>query len=727
MVTARTIEVPSFDFSAFYYPQILEALIAFKRANVPELTDESDFEPSIQLLRGFALVGHLNNVLVDLVANESTLPTSQLPETVRNMLRLIDFELRPATPASVDLVYELSRVFTTSFELISEDARAATRATDDSPAIPFEALTAQTLSATDAFTKVLTETAGPTFVDHTVAANTGAPFTPDLTAAGNKLYFGHDSVMWTKSNIVVSVAGASYTGVWEFHDGDFSDVAPDLVTDIGGGQLEFELTSLLGASNRAGATVRVRSNVTGALEDVVSTWNGTENIATTGLLGQTVISTDVADYTVGTEWTEFALSNINFADATLGLQATPAGDFDVEYDLPQTALLNWQETTINGQLAWWKRFRIITDVGATSPTLGLCRMDTGKQFALALVTQGRSVEDNPLGSSTGAPLQRFETTRDFFVLESEVVLVDSEIWTSVTDFLASTSQDKHYIIELGDNDRATVSFGDGVNGRIPPIGVNNISIGYRVDANNDGNVGANTIEVDKTGLTFVGSLFNPRQAGGWATAQGSTPESLEQAKIEGPASLRVKEVALSSDDLIVLTKRFLASDGTQPFSRATFIEEGFGEKTVELIVVGRGGVVSPQTVLDELDLYFNGNRFAQPPVEKHYIANSEVTSVSFDPKAIDVVAIVEVTQGVTAQQIINRLNQVIQPEALKADGVTFEWDFGADVPTSRISHEIHDTDERITKVTLTTPASDVALDPTELPVIGTVSITIVEV
>ncbi len=93
------IKIPSFDFSSMYYQQILEALLEFKRVNVPELSDESPQEPLIQLLRAFALVGHLNNTLLDLVANESTLPTSRLPETIRNMLRLIDFELRPASRA----------------------------------------------------------------------------------------------------------------------------------------------------------------------------------------------------------------------------------------------------------------------------------------------------------------------------------------------------------------------------------------------------------------------------------------------------------------------------------------------------------------------------------------------------------------------------------------------------------------------------------------------------
>ena len=124
---ATEITIPSFDFSGFYYPELLEALIQYKRAYVPELTDESEFEPFIQALRAFALTGHLSNTLIDLVANESTLPTAQLTQTVRNMLKLIDYRLSPATPAQTDIIYELSKVFVSTTEVISANAQAATK------------------------------------------------------------------------------------------------------------------------------------------------------------------------------------------------------------------------------------------------------------------------------------------------------------------------------------------------------------------------------------------------------------------------------------------------------------------------------------------------------------------------------------------------------------------------------------------------------------------------
>jgi hypothetical protein len=121
------VKVPSFNFSAFYYPQLLQALILYKRANLPELTDESEFEPTIQLMRMFALVGHLNNVLADTIANESTLKTARIPEQVRDMMTLIGYELSPATPSRVDLVYKLNSVPGSGREIVPQNAQASTQ------------------------------------------------------------------------------------------------------------------------------------------------------------------------------------------------------------------------------------------------------------------------------------------------------------------------------------------------------------------------------------------------------------------------------------------------------------------------------------------------------------------------------------------------------------------------------------------------------------------------
>jgi hypothetical protein len=714
---AKTITIPDFNFSAFYYGQILDALIEFKRTNAPELTDESEYEPTIQLLRAFALVGHLNNTTLDLVANESTLPTAKLVETVRNMLRLIDYEMSPASPAQTDIVYKLGKVFATSYEIIRPYSQAATKKQGDDPAIYFEALEPLTVSPTNAFTKVFAQESG-IFTDYTSDANnqlSGNSFLPWATPETNDmLYFGHDTAMWDVLRMNFQTSVADMYGVWEYRESEWRRTAPTSVTATS--QLAVDLTTLLGTVDRSGMSVRVQLNSTGAWEDGDVSWNGSYNTVTVGLLGQSSPSSDPSAYTVGAEWLPIdgALDGTNNWDQ----------DGDVEYVLPQDNKVNWIKTVINGVKAYYLRYRIIT-APASPPEIDFARMDTGGQYVLRLATQGRAFTQDPLGSSTGLPDQTFETSKDNFVWGSEVVTIDGEIWTRVGNFLGSESGDKHYVIRLGENDRATVLTGNGASGKVPPAGASNVAITYRYGSNDDGNVGAKTVTVDKTGLSFVNNLWNPRQANGWQEAQGASEESLAKAKIEGPASIRAKDVALGPDDVEQMTVQY-EENGARPYVRARSFEEGFGPKTVEVVVVPAGGGLATQEQLNALELFFNGNRNTVPKSVKRIVANQEVGAVNYIPHPIDVTA--TVYGDVTPEEIEASLITLLHPEALKDDGVTWLWQFGGIVPSSRISHEIFETNASITKVTQTTPPIniDTQLATRELPTIGSIILTIIK-
>jgi predicted phage baseplate assembly protein len=713
-----TVTIPDFDFGVQYYPQILEALMAYKRRNVPELTDESAYEPLIQMMRSFALVGHLNNTLLDMVANEATLPTAKLTESVRNMLRLIDYELSPASPANVDVIYELSKVFSTPFEMISRYSQVATVREGTNPVIFFEALTALTVARSDQHTIVYSCEDG-VFTDRTTAANSSDPaddFQPWATPAmKDAIYWGHTNLMWDTLSVTLAIIAQNIIGVWEYYDGEWSDTAPNSVTDIGGGQLQFDLTSLLGTANRQGTIVKVQLNQTTAYQEVESTWTGSANVVVTGLLGQTSPSANPIEYSVGTQWKALNIGTDEVDNFT--------GNGKLQYALPQSLTQNWRPSPLNGGTMYWMRYRIISVSTPVPPTIRLTRMDEGKQYALRICTQGRYRTDSPLGSSTGLANQRFATFKDYFVNGSEEVSVDGVVWTRAKNFLTSIATDRHYTVELGENDRATIVFGDGVNGKIPPLGVGNISAAYRYGANDNGNVGANTVTVDKTGLTFINKIWNPRQGNGWGEAQGASAASLEKAKIQGPSSLRTREVAIGPDDVEKLAIAFVDPTGSIPYARARAFEEGYGPKTIELVLVVKGGGAANSTQVADIEEYFNGNPYKFPPIEKHLVANQQVVATNYTPRLIDITA--TVYGDVEVAVIVNRLNQILQPDALRPDGVTYEWDFGSVVSTSRLNHEIFGANESITDVHLAMPASDVALEARELPKIGTLSITVI--
>lgn len=718
-----TLRIPDFNFTSFYYPQILESLMQYKRGNVPEHTDESQYDAFIQLLRAFALVGHLNNVLIDLVANESTLPTAKLTESVRNMLRLIDYEMSPASPASAEMVYELSKVFTSSAELIPEGSQVSNKRRGTEPIIIFESPSALVINRTDQITTCLVQESDVWTDRSTEINDTGLIgfFQPWATpAVGDEIYFGHDTVVWDQLQIFLKGSGAGYTGVWEWYDGNFLKTSPTSVADSGG-YLTLDLTDYLGATNKTGTIVRVQYNLTGAYEDIASTWIGSTNVAvTTGYLGQTAPSTTPSDYTIGSDWEIFGTEN-SFTDGTNSLFISGS----LQFALPKSLDFDWNKTSIQVNERYWIRFRIVTVGSPTSPLIYYASITQGKQYAIWPVVQGRTTIEN-LGSSTGVANQRFTVSRDYFIQDSETVRVDGTAWIQVRDFLSSYSTSNHYRIELGANDRATIVFGDGVLGKIPPVGVNNVAIEFRYGAEVNGNLGALTIVSDKSGLSYVNGLWNPRSAVGWSEAEGANPEALEIVKQRGPASLRTGAIAIGPGDLERKVIDYVDENGSSPFSRAKANEEGYGPKTVELIVVGKGGGTVSSSALAALELYFNGDQTASPPVPKQFIVNHEVVVTNFSPHPIDITATVYVSGFVTSESIENQLILKFQPEALKDDGVTWEWNFGEDVPLSRILHEIHNASEGINRVVLVTPSTDTSILDRELPTIGTITLTLVQ-
>ena len=815
---ADIIEIPDFDFSAFYYSDILKALIAFNRQNVPEITDESDEEAFTQITRAFSLVGHLSNVLIDIAATETLLPTARLLESVRAHLKLIDVILDQNKPAAVDAVVELSKLFTTSTNFIPVGTQVATEEGVGLPQIIYEADGDNTIEPTTSFTAIFAfdpgivqildnsfdggdevtilgvsfvpgidfpigadifETVGNLVTafnasqdiaieDEAFAFQVGdkayinlknldlptipisvtdpgttnfsvrsGGFNPNKSGEsidtgllfdmfdnsiepGSIFYLMHQNIMWDAIEFTLNTVGSGIVGVWEFYDGDVSEANPDTVTNLGS-NLELDLTSFLGTADRSGSLVRITYSQNGNFEEVISKFEGGKNIVrTTGLLGQISVSTLASEYLIGSEWNEVS----DLIDATATFTKIKG---KINYSIPQNLSQNWISKSINTTDGFALRFRVISISAPVSPEINLIDITKGKQFLLFPATQGSSSgnADNPLGSSDGSANQSLTLSVTPILVESLSVELDEGTgfteWTKVENFLNSVQNSKDYVLEVFADDTAKITFGNGIQGKIPSLGVDNIRAFYRVGGDVDGNVGALTITVNKSGIPFVNRVFNPRPAIGHAFKEGSTDEDLARLKIEGPATLRTRNRAITPDDYEFLATQFETIQGSRLVSRALAIEETFGVKTIELVVVGLGGILLSQSQLDSINDFFNGNKSSG--IKGVGLTNHEATAVNYTPNVIDVTATVE---GGNKTQIENAIKSLINPEAKFADGVTNRWDFGDKVPTAIIISEIIAVDPQLIKdVDLTSPAGDVQLGARELPSLGNLNITVI--
>lgn len=815
------IEVPTIDFTQMYYPDILKMVIRYRRRYAPEMTDENEYEPYVQMERAFSLVGHLNSVLLDIVGNEGLLPTAKLLESVRNHLKLIGYILAQASPATTDVIYELSKVFTdATTEFVPQYSQSRTEETEDKPAIIFESDVTHTIDRTDEISHVLEwrsafikfidnsydvgdtltiNTANFIYGTHWVAgatladtaknfqdafntsdndnivgkikailvgsdlffvnlddtteiaisevdgatnnfeigqgtyssnnaslANTdSSPFTAFADPKpGDTLNFAHKHIEVDLLKFILDTVGSGITGVFEYYDGELEDATPNEVTNLGS-NLKFLLSDFLpDGKDMSGTIVRVKLQETSAYEDLVVYYSGGQNfIETTDLLGQSSPSVIENDYVVGSLWQ--ALQDL--LDGTSDFTA----DGDVEFTLPEDIDTEWIQRTINSlYTGYFIRYRIISVSTPVSPIIDRVQIDDGSQYLKVGTTQGEFRREEPLGSSDQEPDQEFTLTFAPLITGSLVVEVDEgtgfTAWSERENFLSSNSNAKDYVLEIKADDTAIVQFGDGTRGKIPAAGVDNIRAFYRTGADEDGNVGAKTVIVNKSGISFVNRIWNPRQAKGWTIKEGSTEEDLARVKIEGPASIRVLERGITPSDMEYLTTNYKNETGSKIISRSKVIEETFGVKTVENIVVGSGGVQLSVNERNEVEDYFNGNKVLG--IDGVLLANHEMTTVNYTKRLTSVIATVT---GGNKIEIQNAIRNFIHPEAKYEDAVTYRWNFTTETTTTwfrlaLLYAIIYEVDPlNITNVVITFPTADFALALRELPFADNVVVNII--
>jgi hypothetical protein len=218
-----------------------------------------------------------------------------------------------------------------------------------------------------------------------------------------------------------------------------------------------------------------------------------------------------------------------------------------------------------GEPLFWIRGSLRTDRGGAYPSPLLRGLFLNTVWA----DQGQTITDEIAGSSDGEPNQSF-TLQHANVLEGEDVRVQEALsaeereriereggrasiieredlagswvrWTETAALFDAGLDDRVYVF-----DRASgiLQFGDGVHGRIPPAGVDNIrAFRYRTGGGAAGNVEAGRIQALVTSIAGIESVFNPTPAGG-----GSDTADTEAMLTIGPRRISHRDRAVSAED-----------------------------------------------------------------------------------------------------------------------------------------------------------------------------------
>jgi hypothetical protein len=557
---------------------------------------------------------------------------------------------------------------------------------------------------------------------------------PGTLVAGDKVFIGHPDIMFNRLDVVLDSTPAppSYEGVWEFYDPSDGTLPPDDVV-VGAGTITFDVTTLLGTVDVNGALVEVLFIPTGAKRKITSIWSGGANKVVVDSMGQAPSpSDDPNDYIVSARWRPATIVSDDTIQA--GTDASFSQDGFLEFELPQTRLDSWlkyrlyDHTDAEEKVDFFVRYRVVVAGGASYPDPVTVQLHRGKEYGIFRAIQGQTVEENPIGSSSGETNQQFTLSRVPYVLTSGRIFVDEGggeyEWTVRTSLTSSLASDRHCVIDPQTDGTAILVFGDGVNGRIPPIGTNNIRGIYRIGADLSGNIGANTLTVNRDGVGVFRSIWNPRQGKFWVSADWASQEALERAKVRGPQQLRTLYRAVSPTDCEVLASTFINVNGVRPVTRARAYEEAFGPKTIELVVTGGGGAALSSDESEELQEYFNGGSvYGYGGI---LVANSELTVTNYSPRLIPIHIRVEAFPVITETMVLQILSSLMNPTAVENDGRSFVWRYGQNVPLSRIASEVFLlAPGNIFDVDITSPSADVQLSARELPVLDVVNTQVV--
>jgi hypothetical protein len=311
-----------------------------------------------------------------------------------------------------------------------------------------------------------------------------------------------------------------------------------------------------------------------------------------------------------------------------------------------------------------------------------------KVFFPIPVEEGRLISGEVLGTSDGSPDQRFPLGHPRLVLKGagagqapfrDVILTTElggvvEPWTLRESLAFSREGQRDFAIEVDEEDRATVLFGDGAFGAIPSSGAV-VRATYRVGGGSPGNLPADTIRtiVNAPQLALLGArVTNPAPATG-----GAERESIEHAVRHAPAVHRSLGRAVTAEDYRALALGFPGVGKVRA--------EAAGWNRVALHVAPRGGGFVSDVLEAGLLAYFEDRRPLSTLVE--------IRDVDYVP--------VHVTAEVGVSSYHGRQEVVAQVQRAAGGLLAFDSvDFGQTLYLSKF-YEAIEAIEGVTFVTVT--------------------------
>jgi predicted phage baseplate assembly protein len=367
-------------------------------------------------------------------------------------------------------------------------------------------------------------------------------------------------------------------------------------------------------------------------------------------------------------------------------------------------------STIGDVSAYWLRVRLLAPLPGQPTYQASPRMRGVTAVALGGTVPAEHSEVMPaevIGRSDGAPGQSFMVSRAPVLprRDGEIVEIVDGIqvtaWTEVEDFSQAGEHDQVYVWDSGSG---VVRFGPRVryadgsvhqHGAIPRDGSRIRVAGYRHGGGARGNVGIRTLSLLRSTVPFVNSVTNLKRATG-----GVDAETVAEAKVRGPLTLRTGQRAVTAGDFERLT---LGASTEVARARCQAAPSGSNAQ-VQVLVVPQVRTEPGSHRLDDYALTPRLTQTIMDHLDRHRIVG---TAIEVGTPYYQGISVVTLLHGAPArpatlvrQRVIEALDRYFNPLVGGVDGTG--WPFDADVNTATVTQVLEAVDgvDRVDEVLL---------------------------
>lgn len=215
------------------------------------------------------------------------------------------------------------------------------------------------------------------------------------------------------------------------------------------------------------------------------------------------------------------------------------------------------------------------------------------QLSISIPMENSEFQTETFPSSNTAN-QEFQLSRSPFVDGSAIVSAADGVYTKVKNFLASSATDRHFVAIEDQAQKATVRFGNGINGTIPS---GTIEVNYKTGGGAAGRVEANKLKVLPTQIRDVfgnPAAFTVTNIG--PSSGGNDRQSNESIQLLAPEDARIGNRSISREDFEIAARKVANVGRALMLGMAE--DADIQPNSGFLLLVPRGGGVAPQPMID---------------------------------------------------------------------------------------------------------------------------------